>query len=146
MNDPWTWTKGRECGWEGRVERNKGGKWDNGNSIINKTYFLKEFKWIFIALNYLKIGIKINFREGQEKNSKNIWRKKTWFLTRSKNIIYKECEWHRNRIENPEIDPSGEKKVVYLMNGADNLLRRKIDRDSLLHIVMKNSTWIKGLK
>ena len=32
-----------ECGWEGvhRAEGNKGGKWDNCNSIINKIYFKK---------------------------------------------------------------------------------------------------------
>ena len=35
--------KGRNAGGRGvcRVEGNKGGKWDNCNSIINKIYFLK---------------------------------------------------------------------------------------------------------
>ena len=35
-------------GWEGvyRAEENKGGKWDNYNSIINEIYFLKKKrKW-----------------------------------------------------------------------------------------------------
>ena len=38
--------KGGGCGWEGvcRTEGNKGGKWVNCNSIINKIYFKKEKK------------------------------------------------------------------------------------------------------
>ena len=42
MYDPWTWTKGGECGWEGCAGWRgiKGGKWDNSNSVINK-YILK---------------------------------------------------------------------------------------------------------
>ena len=35
---------GERCGWEGvfRAEGNKGGKWDNCNSIINKIYLKKK--------------------------------------------------------------------------------------------------------
>ena len=53
-----------------RVEGNKGGKWGNCNSIINKMYFLKVFGQQLFVSDFLSIGMKVIKKE---KKSKRIY-------------------------------------------------------------------------
>ena len=53
---------GGECGWKGvcRVEGNKGGKWDNYNSVVNKIH-------IFYKGNFLYSKLRSMWEEEEEK-------------------------------------------------------------------------------